>query len=59
MSFRVTVEEIFPGPEGSDSTELIKRFEQVVDQIDLPKVFAAINTPPRKKRERKPKAGTQ
>jgi len=58
MSWRVTVEELI-----ADDTLVIAepptpilRFQQIVDVIDLPAVFAAINKPPRKVRVRKAKA---
>jgi hypothetical protein len=50
--FRIVITEILALSDGEPETT-IERFEQTVDQIDLPKVFLAINTPPRKRRERK------
>ncbi len=56
MSYRVTVEEIFESSNLEvERREPIKRFEQVVDAIDLPAVFAAVTTLPRKSRVRKAK----
>lgn len=48
--YRVTIVELFPE---TQTPQEVKRFEQVVDAIDLPKVFAAINAKPRKPRVRK------
>lgn len=55
--FKVTIEEIPPPaqPPGGESGEPIKRYEQVVDTIDMRAVMAAVNTPPRVKRVRKAK----
>lgn len=59
MSFRVTVEEIFPTSNLEvEKREPIKRFEQVVDVLDLPAVFAAVNKAPRKPRVRTPKGAS-
>ena len=56
MTFRILIEEIFPATNLEvERREPVKRFEQVVDVLDLPAVFAAINKPPRKPRARKPK----
>lgn len=53
MSFRIVVTEVRPETE---TPQEIERFRQVVDQVDLAKLFQAINTPPRKPRVRKAKA---
>jgi len=53
MSFRVVVTELRPETEVPME---IERFRQIVDQIDIAKVFLAINTPPKPKRVRKAKA---
>jgi len=56
MSFRIVVTELIPGVVEGQETEEIERYRQVVDQVDLAKLFQAINTPPRKPRVRKAKA---
>lgn len=52
--FRITVIEEISGEDGKIA-EPVVRYEQVVDQVNLPAVFAAINKAPRKPRVRKEK----
>lgn len=56
MTFRIVVTELIPGVLVDQEPEEIERLRQVVDAIDLPAVFLAINTPPKPKRVRKAKA---
>ncbi len=56
--FRIIVEEITVSDKsevGLGSEQAIKRFEQTVDVLDLPKLIDVINAKPRKIRERKAK----
>jgi hypothetical protein len=46
MTFRIVVTELFPHPLSGEAPEEIERFRQCVDQVDLAKLFQAINTPP-------------
>jgi hypothetical protein len=56
MMFRIVITEVDKDALASDPTVSgVQRYAQVVDAIDLPKIISAINTPPRKKRERKTK----
>lgn len=52
MSFTVTIEETTK----DDPPQIIKRYEQTVDAIDLKAVMKAVNQKPRAPRVRKPKA---
>ena len=52
MSFRVTVEEFVPHVIEGEPGEVVKRFYQEVDTLDLPAVFAAINRAPRVRKAR-------
>ena len=42
--YRITVEEFDSNYDPVQASVTIKRFEQVVDDLDLPKLIAAINT---------------
>jgi hypothetical protein len=60
MSYRVKIEEIFEASNLEvERREPITRFEQVVDAIDLRRVFQAINAKPRKVRVRKAKGASE
>lgn len=53
MSFRIEIYEI-ESPAGTDAKGRdVKRYEQVVDVIDIKKIIAAINSKPRGPRAKK------
>ena len=52
--FRVIIEEIMQD-HSEDCPHTVKRYEQVVDMLDMPAVMDAVNRKPRKPRERKAK----
>ena len=53
--FRITIEEILDQKEAGDQGALVKRYEQTVTDIDLPRIIAAINAKKRTYTPRKAK----
>lgn len=53
--FKITVVELTGQHMPSDQPEEIKRYEQIVDALDLPAVMAAVNRKPRAPRKSRAK----